>query len=212
MHLVARQGAIETFYLLVDQYEGDLDVVDKQGRKLLHYAAMSGEVDMVRILLDEEPSQLAELDLPDGDGWTPLHWACRSDDNLDIIQILVEKGADVVRETHDGWTPENIAAFHGANDVEGFVKERIATAATPPPRRRWKVGDSAEATCDGCLLLSGIIGPRWRCKDCQDFDYCFKCSWTIDKTHPDHTFTIIPSQIGIPGRRPEAIEDDPTPE
>ena len=27
--------------------------------------------------------------------------------------------------------------------------------------------------------------------ECSDFDYCFKCFWTCEKTHPDHSFEKV---------------------
>lgn len=44
------------------------------------------------------------------------------------------------------------------------------------------------ATCDGCN--KHIVGTRFVCRDCTDFDYCTKCMETLrETTHPEsHTF------------------------
>jgi hypothetical protein len=33
-----------------------------------------------------------------------------------------------------------------------------------------------------------MVGVGWRCKECSDFDFCFKCFWTAKDTHPGHEF------------------------
>jgi hypothetical protein len=52
-----------------------------------------------------------------------------------------------------------------------------------------------------------LVGVRWRCQDCQDFDYCFKCYWTVKGTHDvDHKFKPIP-EWGEDRRDPESEDD-----
>jgi 26S proteasome non-ATPase regulatory subunit 10 len=43
----------------------------KDGRTALHWAASTGSNDIARFLIDQN----AEVDKPDGSGWTPLHIA-----------------------------------------------------------------------------------------------------------------------------------------
>jgi len=38
-------------------------------------------------------------------------------------------------------------------------------------------------TCDGCGVKP-IIGNRWKCAVCEDFDYCDKCESTKEHAHP----------------------------
>jgi len=38
-------------------------------------------------------------------------------------------------------------------------------------------------TCDGCGV-NPIVGARYKCAVCNDFDYCEKCEATIDHPHP----------------------------
>jgi hypothetical protein len=52
--------------------------------------------------------------------------------------------------------------------------------------------------------LQPLYGLRWKCQDCYDFDYCFKCYWTAKETHPDHNF----EKLGTgPETSPEYDED-----
>ena len=45
------------------------------------------------------------------------------------------------------------------------------------------------ATCDLCS--QSIIGVRWKCLNCPDWDCCGSCSATIDETHPGHSFVKL---------------------
>ncbi|KAL1855203.1 hypothetical protein Daus18300_011204 [Diaporthe australafricana] len=215
MHIAASSSSFDTLKFLADpdckhfqyQHKGDLNAVDEQGRTVLHHAATREDEDIVVGLLEDYRGDFPKLDLLDVDGWTPLLWACRSDNNLEIVRHLVEMGADVGWETKDGWTPENVAVFHGADEVKDLIQEELVKKGTPSSRRDWKLGEDAWQSCDGCLFPR-IMGPKWRCQECRDFHFCFKCFWTADKTHPNHTFEAIPEQAGIPVRRPELIEDD----
>ena len=45
------------------------------------------------------------------------------------------------------------------------------------------------ATCDLCS--QSIIGVRWKCLNCPDWDCCASCSATIEDTHPGHSFVKL---------------------
>jgi len=38
-------------------------------------------------------------------------------------------------------------------------------------------------TCDGCNAYP-IVGYRYKCAVCENFDYCEKCEATIEHNHP----------------------------
>lgn len=38
-------------------------------------------------------------------------------------------------------------------------------------------------TCDGCGMKP-IVGIRYKCSICPDFDYCSTCEQNIDHVHP----------------------------
>jgi len=51
--------------------------------------------------------------------------------------------------------------------------------------------------CDGCKVAP-IVGVRYKCSVCEDFDYCEKCEHSIDHPHPF-------LKIKDPKHRPKAI-------
>ncbi|KAL1869585.1 hypothetical protein Daus18300_005439 [Diaporthe australafricana] len=206
VHLAARRGSWRVLHNLISEHGGDSSLTDTQGRKVVHHAAMSGDVELVVSLLDDEPDHSLDLDLPDSDGWTPLHHACRNGANFEVVEALVARGADVLKTTKDGWTAESLAVFHDAGDIANYIRAQCQNMEKLPLAQNWKIGESCTAWCDGCLLWP-MIGMRWRCQDCQDFDFCFKCYWTAEQTHPDHKFISIPETDGIPSRGPEVIQE-----
>lgn len=56
------------------------------------------------------------LDLPDRDGFTPLHYAV-SEDNCDAIQALIAAGANLEARSRDRQTPLLLAVRSGANNA-----------------------------------------------------------------------------------------------
>ncbi|ORX38533.1 hypothetical protein BD324DRAFT_577929 [Kockovaella imperatae] len=45
------------------------------------------------------------------------------------------------------------------------------------------------ASCDLCS--QSIIGTRWKCLNCPDWDCCDSCSATMNETHPGHSFVKL---------------------
>ena len=137
-HYASANGESNILKLLMSR-GSDLTVMDKQGRNCLHLADASGtfgDSGVVTMLLRSgfDPNS------QDYDGWTPLHWAAKGGD-INKIAILEEAGAKFGVETLKGWTPDDVAIFHGhkvrwksnANTVHNVTR-----------------GSRHEAECDGC--------------------------------------------------------------
>jgi len=59
----------------------------------------------------------------------------------------------------------------------------------------WKV------QCDGCNALP-IVGNRFKCESCENFDFCSKCYENLKQSHPqDHSFKLIERPVCHWGRR-----------
>jgi ankyrin repeat protein len=128
---------------------------DTQGRTIFHHAAMSGSYShFTEILLREQGWE--DLEVEDIDGWTPLHWACRHDDNVKIVEILDMLGAKLTRPTKDNWTPEIIAITHEADKVVDLIRTKLEenpAESKGMTKSRWKVGYvHPGVSCDGCFL------------------------------------------------------------
>ena len=79
----------------------DLKGCDRDGLTALHWTVQKGDVDIARILLD---SQTNDVNCSDFEGHTVLHLACLVG-HLDMVDFLLERGANVDAVDDDGWTP-----------------------------------------------------------------------------------------------------------
>src|SRR5437867_3135003 len=86
-------------------------------------AAMKGNRDAVRSLLQRK----VDVDAPQIDGTTALHWAVRLDDAA-MAEMLIRAGANVSAANREGVTPMQLAALNG-NAV--IIRKLIATGANP---------------------------------------------------------------------------------
>src|SRR5215831_5945803 len=71
-------------------------------------AAMNGHRDVVRALLQKH----VDVNAPQADGTTALHWAVRRDD-VEMADLLIRAGARVAAVNRDGATPMQLAALNG---------------------------------------------------------------------------------------------------
>ncbi|KAI0147050.1 ankyrin repeat-containing domain protein [Xylariaceae sp. FL1272] len=106
----------------------NLDAVDAVGRNALHFAVLSGNLDVIRLVLEKRPGF---VDKEDFHGWTPLLWAlrCREGEALktpnwvprelrirDVVKELISRGARRlvrVRGASRTWTPMVVAKYYG---------------------------------------------------------------------------------------------------
>ncbi|MDR1536020.1 MAG: ankyrin repeat domain-containing protein, partial [Planctomycetota bacterium] len=79
----------------------------QDGMSPLHRAALDGDVAQAERLLDSG----LDVNLRDGSGWTPLHYA--SDPKM--ANLFMARGADVNRQSNAGFTPLHAAALLDRN-------------------------------------------------------------------------------------------------
>uniref|UniRef100_A0A4X2L2D5 Uncharacterized protein n=2 Tax=Vombatus ursinus TaxID=29139 RepID=A0A4X2L2D5_VOMUR len=89
---------------------------------LLHYAAKTGNGDIVKYILDHGPSEL--LDMTDSEtGETALHKAaCQR--NRAVCQLLVDAGASLRKRDSKGKTPQDRAQQAGDPDLASYLESR----------------------------------------------------------------------------------------
>ena len=88
----------------------------------IHEAAMAGDVALTTRLLQEEP---ASANARGWRNWTALIWASR-ENRGQVVDLLLQHGADPDARTDDGWTALHSAASCGHADV---IKRLLAGGA-----------------------------------------------------------------------------------
>jgi Ankyrin repeats (3 copies)/Ankyrin repeats (many copies) len=104
----------------------DLDVRGHCGGNPLHGAAYSGNLEVVRILIEYDP---ACINARDDDGDTPLQWASQGHilhRDGSVFRLLLEHGADVNAQGLNGWTALHRASYFGALEVVHLLLEHGA--------------------------------------------------------------------------------------
>jgi ankyrin repeat protein len=84
----------------------DVDLSNNQGETPLMYAAINGDLPLVKTLVLKHKAQLDHI------SWTPLHYAC-SKGNYEVAQFLLSKGALVDSMSLGGTTPLMMAVQSG---------------------------------------------------------------------------------------------------
>lgn len=114
LHLASLQDSWE----LIEELSSEKSTIaseDSQNRNALHMACGLGKTSIVLEMLKDKEIAGQLINKPDIDGWTPLHWACRSKD-FELVKLLIDNGAaSVKKRTKDRlhWLPYHVAVFHG---------------------------------------------------------------------------------------------------
>jgi len=87
------------------KFEG-INITDKDGDTLLHFAVREGKKEVVEWLI----SKGADVNARGIMGFMPLHLAATLN-HRDIMDLLIKKGADINAEDNNGKTPLYYAAM-----------------------------------------------------------------------------------------------------
>ncbi|KAI1174783.1 hypothetical protein F4777DRAFT_552949 [Nemania sp. FL0916] len=73
-----------------------------------------GNLSFGRELLEDQDLMEQLINETDHDGWTPLHWACRSRQS-ELVNLLIQMGATTTEPSirPAGWLPYHVAVYHG---------------------------------------------------------------------------------------------------
>ncbi len=95
---------------------------DRDGRTPLHYAALSGRLDVVKVLIEQED---IFIDATDNEGNTPLMLALK-ERHIQVAKLLIESGAIINIRNNNGDTPLHFAVLIGDAELVRMMLERGA--------------------------------------------------------------------------------------
>jgi uncharacterized protein len=118
MMLAALNGDANIVKQLIDK---DAEV-SKKGWTPLHYAATTGQDDIVKLLLDHS----AYIDAASPNGTTPLMMAARGG-HLSTVKLLLDEGADLTVKNQLGLTAIDFAKRYNQKDIAEGLAARLQT-------------------------------------------------------------------------------------
>jgi len=136
--LVSLRGDLAAMKMLLERGAE----VNRKGWTALHYAASSGHLEAIRLLLDAH----AYIDAQSPNRTTPLMMAARHQ-HTRAVRLLVEEGADPTPKNEAGLSAADYLARHGEAGEAAWLREQAAVfqqrygtadkprVAEPPPAR-----------------------------------------------------------------------------
>ncbi|XP_044928260.1 ankyrin repeat domain-containing protein 16 isoform X4 [Mustela lutreola] len=147
LHCAARHGHRDVLAYLVETWDMDVEAADRDYKRPLHEAAAQGHRDCVLYLLGRG----AAVDCLKKADWTPLMMACTRK-NLEVIQDLVEHGANPLLKNKDGWNSLHIASREGDPLILQYLLSVCPTA--------WETESKIGRTPLHTAVLAKRLGQR----------------------------------------------------
>nr|XP_031526732.1 ankyrin repeat domain-containing protein 16 isoform X1 [Vicugna pacos]XP_031526733.1 ankyrin repeat domain-containing protein 16 isoform X1 [Vicugna pacos]XP_031526734.1 ankyrin repeat domain-containing protein 16 isoform X1 [Vicugna pacos] len=153
LHYAARHGRRDVLAYLVEAWDMDIEVANRDYKRPLHEAASMGHRDCVRYLLGRG----AAVDCLKKADWTPLMMACTRR-NLEVVQDLVEHGANPLLKNKDGWNSFHIASREG----DPLILQYLLDVCPAAWKTESKIGRTPlhTAAMHGCLEAVKVLLER----------------------------------------------------
>jgi len=181
-------------------------------------AAMRGDRDAVRSAL----ARRADVNLPQVDGSTALHWAVERDD-LEMAETLIRAGAKVTARTREGVLPLQLAAINGsAPMIDRLLKAGADANASLTPAGDTAVMMAARSGATGAIRVLREAGANLNAK--ESWGGTTPLMWAVSEGHADAAKLLIEGGAdvnarsnyvaaangrGFEGRTPVASRADP---
>ena len=108
LHLCSIFNSIKIIECLLTDFVDQIDVnqSNREEKRALHLSSQYKHFKCCQLLLQNKETVVDPLNRSD---WTPLMLSLTKDNNLDIVKLLVEKGANLHLRNKDGWNAFHIA-------------------------------------------------------------------------------------------------------
>jgi ankyrin repeat protein len=157
-------------------------------------AAMRGNKEAVRSLLQRK----ANVNAPQSDGTTALHWAVRADD-FETADLLIRAGANVSAANREGATPLLLASMNGnAAMIENLIK---AGAESNAPLT--KFGDTAlmlAARSGKTDAIKVLLDHGAKVNAVETWGGTTALMWAVSERHPPAVKMLIDAGAAVNAR------------
>jgi ankyrin repeat protein len=124
LHFAAQKKNSFVLQKLLENPEIKIESMDSVNVSPLSYAATFGDIDCIRILLDNG----ANINSEDINSWTPLFYAVQYG-KIDAVKLLIDRGANILKKNKFGNTLLHLACKRNNYDMVKFLLE-IGAAKT----------------------------------------------------------------------------------
>ncbi len=182
---------------------------DRLGYSALHHAAESGTGEVTRALLEAgaDPHAWAMGYSVDwGWGWTPLHLAAKSNPDPDVVEALIEAGADLDASSGEsyrkGYAPLHYAGSNPNPAVAGVLLDAGAGVNTRSVRDRTPLHVAAAYASDPAMIeLLVEAGADVNARDANGYTPLHSAAWHNHR--PEIATALIAAGADANARDPE---------
>lgn len=179
LHLACRHGWLDTVRLLVEDKEGNLNVMDCGKQTPLHYASLYGHEDIARYLILKG----CDTTVLDAGKWTPLHSACRYGHSSVARCLIDDVGIDCEVRNDSQCTPLHLACQHSGSPetVRYLVTEKCCNVYAKDKMNRTPVEHAYRSgNCEILACLVKELGcDTFTPEQCQKIAICASKSGDI---------------------------------
>lgn len=133
-------------------------LLDRRGCNGLHYAARANNSHALKRILKRGP----DINLIDGYGWTPLHWAVASiRESNQVLQALLDKGCNMHIKDRDGRTALDLATLLGNTKAITILNDTGKVYMDLSEINATRAEKPVYYYCEGCLVVRNLFRGYW---------------------------------------------------
>jgi len=157
-------------------------------------AAMRGDLQALRAAITRK----ADVNAPQPDGSTALHWAVERDD-LQAADLLIKAGARVTAKTREGVMPLQLASINGS----AAMIDRLLKAGADPNAALSAAGDTAlmmAARTGNTDAIRVLVEGGANVNAKESWGGTTPLMWAVSERHPDAVKVLIDAGADVNAR------------